>query len=388
MSRKPRNKPTPRRQDSPAEPAARIDGETLLLEGSLTRDSVPPLFSRFRKEGLPPKIKGIDLSQITHMDTAGAAFVEWLASHRGDEGPARLMTETCSEEIRTLLEEFTDVPTAKAVQTPPPSRKNHHGLLEGLGAGLLKRGDALRQFLILLAEIVTWSLAGIVQWKQRKKNSVFEQCWLIGVQSLPLVALLSVILGLILSLQSALQLRNFGANIFVADLMAISMVTEMGPMMTAILVAGRSGSAIASEVATMKVSEEIDALLVMGIDPIRYVITPKFLAMTLSLPFLVIFSIYLGIGGGVVVGYLVLDIMPVIFIARCTSAIMFSTVLRSLFKSMIFGWIIVIIGSHFGFSVSGGAEGVGTATTKAVVFSIIAVILVDAVFSLTFLGGA
>jgi phospholipid/cholesterol/gamma-HCH transport system permease protein len=223
----------------------------------------------------------------------------------------------------------------------------------------------------------------MVSRAQRRAWSVLEQCLVIGVQSLPLIALLSLILGVILSLQSAIQLRTFGANIYVADLMAISMVKEMGPMMSAILVAGRSGSAIASEIATMRVSEEIEALEIMGVDPIRYVVVPKFLGITLTIPLLVAFSIYLGIGGGILVGLLSLEIAPEIFFSRAAASVSSMDVVVSLTKSVFFGWVIVIISSHFGFSVSGGAEEVGRATTQAVVYSIISVIVLDALFSLT-----
>ncbi len=405
---------------------AKQEGTALFLQGPVTSQTVPELFAYYRKKGVSPEIERIDLSQVSVMDTSGAAFAEWLAgrpgtasssSGSGSSSDSSISRDSsgASPEIQKLLEEFTARPAPpsnpassqpaessssqpSASQPAPAENQAKHtrphplhsslaslaNSIAALGESLIKSFQGLGHFLILLAEVAFWSAAGTFRQGQRRKNSVLEQCWIIGVQSLPLVALLSIILGLILSLQSALQLRTFGANVFVADLMAVSMVTEMGPMMTAILIAGRSGSSIASEVATMQVSEEIDALRVMGIDPIRYVIVPKFLAMTVTIPLLVIFSIYLGIGGGVVVGMTVLDVTPNIFLGRVTAIIDVLTVLRSLAKSILFGWMIVVIGSHFGFSVSGGSEEVGLATTKAVVYSIISVILVDALFSMTY----
>jgi phospholipid/cholesterol/gamma-HCH transport system permease protein len=133
----------------------------------------------------------------------------------------------------------------------------------------------------------------------------------------------------------------------------------------------------------MRVSEEIEALEIMGVDPIRYVVVPKFLGITLTIPLLVAFSIYLGIGGGILVGLLSLEIAPEIFFSRAAASVSSMDVVVSLTKSVFFGWVIVIISSHFGFSVSGGAEEVGRATTQAVVYSIISVIVLDALFSLT-----
>ncbi|HDR05844.1 MAG TPA: ABC transporter permease, partial [Candidatus Marinimicrobia bacterium] len=171
----------------------------------------------------------------------------------------------------------------------------------------------------------------------------------------------------------------------VADLIAISMVREMGPMMTAIIVAGRSGSAIASEIATMVVTEEVDALKMMAISPVRYLVAPKFNAMTICMPLLVTLSIIVGMFGGLLVGYFYLNLSPQAYIAESFMILTLKDLFIGLSKSVFFAWVIVIIGSHYGFKVSGGAEGVGKATTASVVASIFAVIVLDAVFSLIFL---
>lgn len=356
----------------------KIEENRILLSGELTKESVPPLFRRWCKEGLPENIESIDLNGVTRIDTSGVAMLEWMRDTAAGE-PEILYTE-CPEEIGKLLDEFLIPPrTREVIRIPRVS------FLEETGERFFGFIEGARGYLLLTAEIFYWSAAGIFSAAQRRKHSVLEQCRIIGIESLPLVGLLSIIIGVILSLQGAIQLKTFGANIFVADLMAVSMVTEMGPMMSAILVAGRSGSAIASEVATMKVSEEIEALQVMGIDPIRYVMVPKFLAITLTLPILVVFSIYLGIGGGVLVGAASLEISPNIFIARSMNVVNVIDIVKSLLKSTFFGWVIVINSSFFGFSVSGGSEEVGKATTLAVVYSIIAIIILDALFSLTIL---
>ncbi|MFO7850260.1 MAG: MlaE family lipid ABC transporter permease subunit [Spirochaetia bacterium] len=357
---------------------AKTEKTRIVLSGSLTKESVAPLFRHWRKSGIPREINAIDVNGITTLDTSGIALLEWMRDTAG--GEPKILYEKCPKEIGKLLEEFLiSSRTRPASEAPPVS------YFEKAGGRFFAFIDGAGQYIVLTAEIFYWSVAGILSAAQRRKHSVIEQCRIIGIESLPLVALLSIIIGVILSLQGAIQLRTFGANIYVADLMAISMVTEMGPMMSAILVAGRSGSAIASEISTMKVSEEIEALQVMGIDPIRYVVVPKFLAITLTLPILVIFSIYLGIGGGVLVGATSLEISPNIFIARSMEVVTSTDIIKSLLKSTFFGWVIVINSSYFGFSVSGGSEEVGKATTLAVVYSIIAIIVLDALFSLTIL---
>ncbi|MBU0567119.1 ABC transporter permease, partial [bacterium] len=219
----------------------------------------------------------------------------------------------------------------------------------------------------------------------QRRGSTIAQSLLIGVDALGIIGLLSLIIGLILALQSAAQLRQFGASIFVADLIAISMVREMGPMMTAIIVAGRSGSSIAAEIATMKVTEEIDALKMMAINPIRYVVVPKLHAITICMPFLVVISTIIGIVGGLIIAVTYLDLSVISYFNEAIGVLSLKDVLVSLTKSIFFSWVIVIIASYYGFKVQGGAEGVGKATTASVVASIFAVIVLDALFSLIFL---
>lgn len=212
-----------------------------------------------------------------------------------------------------------------------------------------------------------------------------QQAFLLGSQALPIVALLSFIIGFILSLQSGVQLKNFGAGIFLADLLSITMVREMGPLITSIIVAGRSGSAIASEIATMQVTEELDALRMMALHPIKFIVVPKFHAITIVMPILVMFSILVSQIGGAIIAVGILDSPMETFITRSINILALKDIIISFSKSIWFAWVIVIVGSFYGFEVKGGAEGVGKATTSAVVTSIFAVIVFDAIFSLLYL---
>ncbi|MFO7811014.1 MAG: ABC transporter permease [Candidatus Delongbacteria bacterium] len=253
--------------------------------------------------------------------------------------------------------------------------------LVNLTSDLVKQS---KDFIVLAADIFYYSIRSVFKWKGRKKGSVFEQMLLMGNNAIPIVFLLSFLIGLILSLQSAAQLRQFGANIYLVDLIVIAMITEMGPMITAVIVAGRSGSAIAAEISTMKITEELDALKVMALNPLKYVVAPKMLAMTVSLPVLTILANLVGILGGFIIAVIYLDLSVVIFFNRAVEVMTIPFWRQSVLKSVLFSWLIVIIGAHFGFNVKGGAEGVGRATTASVVASIFAVIITDALLSIIF----
>ncbi|MGB9293880.1 MAG: ABC transporter permease, partial [Desulfobaccales bacterium] len=205
-----------------------------------------------------------------------------------------------------------------------------------------------------------------------------------GADGLPIVGLLSFLLGLIIAFMSSLQLKQFGANIFVASLLAIGMVKELGPIMTAILVAGRSGSAFAAEIGTMKVNEEVDALVTMGFDPINFLALPKVLAAIIVVPILTVYADIFGIAGGLLVGVLGLDLTPYAYLKETQTSLALLDIILSLFKAGIFAVLIAGIGCQRGFQVRGGAAAVGSATTSAVVSALFLIIVTDSAFALAF----
>jgi len=210
-----------------------------------------------------------------------------------------------------------------------------------------------------------------------------------GIRALPILSLITFFIGLILALQSAYELQRFGALNFVASAVAISMSRELGPLITAIIVIGRSGSAFAAELGTMKVSEEIDALETMAIDPVHFLVAPKFIAMVVMLPCLTIWALAMGIFGGSVFGVLKADFTWTGYIRASLDALALRDVTTGLVKSVMFGVTITAVGCLEGLLTGGGAEQVGRSTTRAVVVSIFLVILVDLVFTTLFffLGG-
>jgi phospholipid/cholesterol/gamma-HCH transport system permease protein len=205
-----------------------------------------------------------------------------------------------------------------------------------------------------------------------------------GANALPIITLIHFLVGLVLAFQASIQLRQFGANIFVADLVGLAQVREFGPLITAVLLAGRSGSAFAAEIGTMQVNEEIDALKTMGLDPTRFLVLPKTMALLLAMPLLTLYADLVGIAGGLVVGVLSLDLTVQGYLLQTRKAVDMFDVFSGVGKTLAFALIVAGVGCLRGFQVRGGAESVGHAATSAVVSGIFLIILVDAIFTVIF----
>ena len=211
-----------------------------------------------------------------------------------------------------------------------------------------------------------------------------HQAMAVGVEALPILSLITFFMGVILALQGAYELRKFGALHYVASAVAISMTRELGPLMTAIVVIGRSGSAFAAEIGTMKVTEEIDALETMALNPIQFLVAPKFLAMIFMMPCLTTWADFMGILGGSLFGVTSAGFTFPSYINATLDSLYLSDIVSGLIKSVMFGMTITAVGCHEGFATGAGAEQVGRSTTSAVVMSIFLVIVVDLVFTTLF----
>jgi phospholipid/cholesterol/gamma-HCH transport system permease protein len=220
--------------------------------------------------------------------------------------------------------------------------------------------------------------------KPLRLQRAISQAMDVGVRALPILSLITFFIGLILALQAAYELRRFGAISYVATAVAVSMSRELGPLITAIVVIGRSGSAFAAEIGTMKVTEEIDALETMAISPIRFLVTPKFLAMIVMLPCLTIWANAMGILGGSVFGVAQADFTFARYIQVSLESLLLRDIMTGLVKSFMFGITITAVGCQEGLATGAGAEQVGRSTTRAVVVSIFLVVLVDLVFTTLF----
>ena len=220
---------------------------------------------------------------------------------------------------------------------------------------------------------------GSVRWK-----STIQQMVLIGYNSVPIVATICFFVGVIMAMQAAYQLERFGASIYVADLVGVSMTRELGPLLTAIIVAGRSGSAIAAEIGTMKVNEEIDALTTMGLNPVQFLVVPRLLALLIMLPCLALIADLVGILGGFFLAMFNLNISFIRYFNQTADALVMKDLITGLVKTFFFATIIAQVGAYQGFIVEGGAEGVGKSTTTSVVTSIFLIIIADLICTMVF----
>lgn len=258
------------------------------------------------------------------------------------------------------------------------------GVLERLGRST---AGAFEQVMALLAFIGenALSISGCVAHPSRLRwRPILFNIRSAGFDALPIVGLLSFLLGIVVAYQGADQLRQYGANIFVADLVGLSMLREFAPLITAIIIAGRSGSSYAAQIGTMAVTEEIDAMRTIGIEPLEMLVLPKLIALVIALPLLTVFADLMGVAGGMVMAYAQLGIGYTEFLDRFVKAVSVTSYAVGLGKAPVFAVIIVIVGCFQGFRTRGGADSVGRQTTRSVVQSIFLVIVSDALFSIAF----
>jgi phospholipid/cholesterol/gamma-HCH transport system permease protein len=242
----------------------------------------------------------------------------------------------------------------------------------------------VRGYLQLNGRILYWLFAGPLRRQGPKIEHVFEQMIRVGVEALPMASVTAFSIGLTLAMQAASELSKMGANIYVPNLVAVSLLRELGPLLIAVIVIGRSGSAVTAELGTMRVSEEIEALDVMAINPVRFLVVPRFLAMLIMLPVLTVFGNYVGIMGGWSICRFALDMTTAGYILRAIEAATIGDLYSGLCKSFVFAWLIITIACHAGLKVEGGAEGVGLATTQSVVYSLVAILMANAVLTSLF----
>ncbi|MGB2706302.1 MAG: ABC transporter permease [Candidatus Omnitrophota bacterium] len=225
---------------------------------------------------------------------------------------------------------------------------------------------------IFMAEVSFWLFPSPFRIKQ-----IWKEAEKIGVSSVPIVSLVSLFTGMVLALQSAYQMQKIQAEMYIASLVALSMVRELGPVLTALVVAGRCGAAITAEIGTMKVTEQIDALETMATNPINYLVTPKFWALLISLVVLTIYANFIGILGGYVVGVYKLHITHHMYMKMTFDPLQHSDIRNGLYKSLVFAIVICVIACFEGMRAREGAEGVGKATTSSVVRSFVLIIACD-----------
>ncbi|MDX2081450.1 MAG: ABC transporter permease [Terrimicrobiaceae bacterium] len=242
----------------------------------------------------------------------------------------------------------------------------------------------LRNYLVLNARILYWLFVGPFRGKPVRLSAVFQQMVRIGVQAFPMTALTALSIGLTIAMQGAEELSRMGAAAYVPDLVSMTILRELGPLLVGVVVIGRSGSAVTAELGTMKVGEEIEALEVMAINPIRYLVLPRFLAMLVMLPVLTVFGNYIGLAGGWTICHFTMDMNTASYVQRVLEAGQPMDLFSGIIKSFVFAWLIITIACQSGLEVTGGAEGVGQATTSSVVTSILAMLVANAMLTAAF----
>ena len=333
----------------------------LRVFGSLVEGKIPPSLT-------------VDIGKVSYVDDFGALVITELRDLvTGADG--RFDLQNASAETLTIIN--LGVPPDKKIiakQRPP-------NMFVRLGDAIFKNMTDVRYLVSFVGSVFLSLVYVILHPKSLRTDDTLMYMQKTGVDALPIVVLISFLLGLIMAFMSAAQLQQFGANIYVASLVSLAMVRELGPIMTAIIVAGRSGSAFAAEIGTMQVSEEVDALFTMGFDPTRFLVVPKIIASIVVVPFLTLFSDLFAIFGGLLVGVAMLDLTANAFIAQTIKTLTIFDVFWGLFKSAIFALLIAWIGCLRGFQVRGGAASVGQGTTSAVVSSIFLIILSDSILA-------
>ena len=327
-------------------------------------------------EAMPDGMR-IDLSGVERMDTVGA----WLIYRAKRDRGAQIVG--ASEKISGLLEQVAEAD--QPVKVIPDKRGGVMGLIEEVGEAVAETGRTL----VGLIGFLGATLIGFYNVMKRpakrfRLNAVVQRFDLVGVRALGIIGLMSFLIGIVIGQQGAVQLEAFGAEVYTINLIGRITTRELGTLMTAIMVAGRSGSAFAAQLGTMKLTEEIDAMRTIGVSPIEALVVPRMMAAIVMMPLLCFYAMIMAILGGGILCWISLDIPPLTFIQRLREVTPITDLWVGLIKAPVFGFIIALVGCFQGMQVEGDAEQVGLKTTAAVVQAIFLVIVLDAVFAVFF----
>jgi phospholipid/cholesterol/gamma-HCH transport system permease protein len=363
-----------------------VDAEVEVADGAVrclgawTIGRIARLEQRMERDAWPRgAATALDASAVSAMDTAGAWLVRRLCRALERDG-GHVSLYGLRPEHAALLEMVAAADVGTAAATGAVAMP----LLERIGAHGWDAARQLLQMLSFIGEVARAALHSVLRPGRIRGRTILYNVRTAGFDALPITGLLCFLMGVVIAYQGATQFRRYGANIFVVDLVGLAMLRELSPLLTAIIVAGRSGSAYAAQIGTMKVTEEIDALRTVGVAPIELLVLPKILALMIALPLLTVYADMLGIAGGMVMAKSELDVNYPDFIDRLQYALRISDFVVGIGKAPIFAAIIAVVGCFQGFQVSGDAESVGRKTTISVVQSIFLVIVADSLFSVVF----
>src|SRR5438552_118552 len=368
----------PRASPASPPPAIAIDdaGARVAVKGAPGTRTLPDFEASLTQHAPKGKSRTLDLSGLTELDTPGALFLCALRELG--------MTLTgVRAEHRALLDLVGGLDLKAAL--PKPDRVPHwRRLVIELGKGADDAWHDTYDILVFIGRAINAIGIALTHWRALRLPSISRHIEETGIRALPIIALMAIMIAVVIGYQSVAQLRPYGAETFTINLVAVSVLREMGVLITAIMVAGRSGSAFAAEIGVMKVREEIDALKVMGMDPMEMLVVPRLLGLVITLPLLTFFSEVMGLLGDAAISQTLLHVSPLQYLTRVHQAVDGSDLFVGLIKAPIFGFLIGVIGCMHGLRVRSSAESVGQETTRAVVKSIFLVIVLDALFSIVF----
>jgi phospholipid/cholesterol/gamma-HCH transport system permease protein len=351
------------------------DGQaTLRFSGSLAIADGSALDARLKKISGPVQI--IDIAQIDHIDTVGAWLIYRAARDYGAE------IRGADKDARRLIEAVGGVDTVE--HSPPAKPSPIARLLGEVGKGVIEAFTTLLEFVAFIGQGTKAAFELMLNPRRFRIHAVTQHFDMVGVRALGIVGLMSFLIGIVIAQQGAVQLRQFGAEVFTVNLIGRLTLRELGILMTAIMVAGRSGSAFAAQIGTMKITEEIDAMRTIGVVPMEALVVPRMLATVVMMPLLGIYASIVAMIGGGLLCWVALDIPPATFVQRIREVTPITDFYVGMVKAPVFGAIIALTGCFQGMRVQGNAEEVGLKTTAAVVQAIFLVIVLDAFFAVFF----
>lgn len=327
----------------------------------------------------PSATVSVDVSGIRRMDAAGAWLLHGMLKQLRDGG-TRVELEGADARVGALLEL---VATHAPVMLSPP-RPASPTVIENIGRHARQQWQEYRAFLEFVGRTAATVARATLQPRRIRFSLIAKELESAGLNALPIVGLLAFLMGVVIAYQGGIVLQDYGASIYIADIVGLSTVRELSPLITAIIVAGRTGSAYTAQIGTMMVTDEVDALRSIGIPPLEMLVLPKVLALIIALPLLTVFADLLGLIGGMVMSSSMLGINSATYMGRLAEALTLDSYLSGVGKAPVFACIIATVGCFQGFQVSGSAESVGRQTTISVVQSIFLVLIVDAIFSVAF----
>lgn len=355
-----------------------LDGSTLRCSGAWTATHIRDVERRLAAAEWPGDSVAIDLGGVSALDTAGA----WLL-HRTTEQLRAAGKRVTIRGADPGCERLLALVAAQGTGDEPP-KPVEHGYLEGIGRQAVDHKNEYLDFLEFLGRLTVVAGRALRRPAKIRGAALAREIESAGINALPIVGLLAFLMGVVIAYQGGIVLRDYGASLYIADIVGLSTVRELAPLITAIIVAGRTGSAYTAQIGTMSVTQEIDALRSIGIEPLEILVLPKLLALVIALPLLTVFADVLGLFGGMVMASTMLDLNATTYLARMAEALTLESYLSGVGKAPVFAGVIAAVGCFRGFRVAGGAESVGRQTTISVVQSIFLVLVIDAAFSVAF----